>query len=158
MTDYCILAAYAVILGLFTSRGGAHKARDSLFVLLCFGASVLYMNENNNPAWIDHLVISMLFVPAIAFTSKRVAISSMCYTIFQWATSGEYILSDTSEYLIGHFSEVTIGINLLIMVALIYERYNHNYHKNSMLGDSWVINLCIHRFQIFSNKKGSGQC
>lgn len=151
MNDYCILAAYAVILG-------TSKSKDSLLLLLCFGASVLYMNENANPAWIDHLIISLLFLPAVLLTAKWVALASLCYTLFQWAVSGEYILSETSEYLIGHFAELAIGINLLIMVALIYERYNHNYHKDSMLGDSWVINLCIHRFQIFSKKKGGGTC
>jgi hypothetical protein len=151
MNDYCILAAYAVILGF-------SKSKDSLLLLICFGASVLYMNENSHPAWIDHLIISLAFLPAVVLTTKWVAISSLCYTIFQWATSGEYILSETSEYLIGNFSELAIGINLLIMVSLIYERYNYNYHTDSMLGDSWVINLCIRHFQIFSKKKGEGQC
>ncbi len=151
MNDYCILATYAVILGL-------SKSKDSLMLLICFGASVLYMNENNNPAWVDHLTISLIFLPAVLLTAKWVAISSLCYTLFQWAVSGEYILSETSEYLIAHFGETAIILNLLIMVALIYERYNHNYHTNSMLGDSWIINLCIHHFQILSNKKGNGQC
>lgn len=103
MNDYCILAAYAVILGLF-------KSKDSLLLLLCFGASVLYMNENSNPNWVDHLIISILFMPAILLTAKWVSIASICYTLFQWAVSGEYIISETSEYLIGHFTEAAIGI------------------------------------------------
>lgn len=151
MNDYCLLAAYAIILGCF-------KSKDSFIILLCFGLSVLYMNENHNPAWADHLIISILFAPAIILTAKWVSISSICYTILQWAVSGEYILSDTSEYLIGSFSELAIGVNLLIMAALIYERYNHNYHKDSIVGDSWIINICIHHFQVLSRKKRGGQC
>lgn len=155
MINIILLAAYAVILGLF-------KSKDSFIMLLSFFFSVCYVESSHfdlHPAWVNHLVISLIFTPSILLTAKWVSISSICYTVFHWSVSGEYILSETSEYLIGSFTEIAVSINLLIMAALIYERYNHNYHKSSLLGDSWVINLCIHHFQISSEKrKRGGQC
>jgi len=154
MINLILLAAYAVILGLF-------KSKDSLIMLLSFFFSVCYAMSgafDSHPSWANHLIISLIFLPSILLTAKWVSITSICYTLFHWAVSGEYLISETSEYLIGSFHEVAISINLLIMVALIYERYNHDYHKDSMLGDSWIINLCIHHFQISSGKKRGGQC
>ena len=154
MINIVILTAYAVILAY-------SKTKDSLLILLSFFASLVYVESSAfaiHASDTNHLVISLFFLPAFLLCTKWVSVASLCYTIFHWLVSGEYLFFSDTEILIGVFYELAISINLLIMVALCYERYNHNYHKNSLLADSWIINLCIHRLQIFSNKKRGGQC
>ena len=150
MIDFALLAAYAVILG-------ATHSKDGLLMLLSFGASMLYTQSgmfDAHPAWANHLIVSVVFFPAILLTAKWVSITTICYAIFQWLTAGEYIFFKTSEFLIGPFAEIAASLNLLIMVAIVHERYNHNYIKNSLMADSWIINICIRHSQISSKEKG----
>lgn len=154
MIDLILLGLYAVILG-FT------HSKDGLLMLASFSLSVAYTHSlyfEAHPAWANHLIVSIIFMPAILLCAKWVSIASIFYAFFQWVTSGEYLFFDETEIFISIFKEATTVLNLLIMAALIYERYNYNYHKDSLLADSWVINLCIRHLQISSKSKESEQC
>jgi|GEM_PF-2346390 len=161
MIDLLLLSAYVVILGLTATR-------DSMYCMLSFAVSATYMwlyglessvYGNAFPPWIDHLIISLSFIPTVILSSKMVSIACICYAVFQWLTAGEYIFSDQSEFLIGVFVEVTTALNLCIMAAIFHDRHNYDYNQNSLLANSWIINLCRHYLQAsHTHKNGKGQC
>lgn len=160
MSDYVLLATYIVILG-------SIKTIDSFYAVVFFGLTVGYtdafMLDNSYfgdilPPETDHLVISLLLMPAIIGATKMVSLSFASYAIFQWLTAGEYLISDTSEILIGNFASVAITLNLLIMAALIYGRHNYINHKNSLMANSWIIHLCHHYRQTSRAKGKEGRC
>lgn len=155
MTDLILLALYVMLMGTI-------KTKDSILAVLSFGLSVAYTHSplfDSHPAFANHLLVSLCFIPAIIFSTKIVCIPLICYAMFQWLTSGEYLFFDTTEILIGSFKEIATALNLLIMAAILYDRHNYNYHKHNVLDDSWIINLCHHIKQNSrDSKKRKSQC
>ena len=161
MSDYVLLATYLVILG-------SIKTIDSFIAVVFFGLTVGYADffmfndshfGNLFTPDLDHILISLILIPAIITSSKPVALSFGGYAVLQWLAAGEYLMSDTSEFIIGNFASVAIALNLLIMAALIYGRHNYINHKNSLMANSWIITLCHHYRQTSSgSQKREGQC
>lgn len=153
MLDIIILSLLVVIMGTI-------KTRDSLVVAISSGVSIWYSFSNAwdaSPAWINHLVVVLIFIPSIILiTTKVVFLSVLCFALLHFFTSIEYGVFDNTEFLIGNFYYISSALYLCIMVALCYDRHNYDYSKTAQLGNSWIINLCRHYTQVIRASKAKG--
>lgn len=134
---YC-LAAYLLILG-------RTKTRDAILVCLCFFVSVWYTDfgylYHAQPAWMNHLIISLLILPAAFFACKPVSLALIGYISYHWLIAGDYIFFEHSHtFLSLSFFIVSPFLNIVIMVALIYARFYYNHHPYCGMGRGWLSN------------------
>jgi hypothetical protein len=134
----------AVCIALYTIILGSLKTRDSLAVLIAFSVSVLYTSSTLfelHSAVINHIVVSLSFIPFIYFLSKPVCLSVLGYVLYHWLIAGDYLLTDKETILSMTFSIVSPSINVIIMVSLIYAGINNKYRTNLNLGGGWFSHL-----------------
>lgn len=134
----------AICIALYTIILGSIKTKDSIVVLIAFLFSVLYTSSflfEIHPAWLNHIIISLIFIPAIYFLSKPVCISVMFYTVYHWLISGDYIYTTSVTWLSMSFYYVSPTINLLIMASLIYAGTDNKYRADFDVDAGWLPNL-----------------
>lgn len=131
------------------------KNKDSLAVLLAFVLSVLYTSSSmfdSNPSYVNHLIVSICFVPSFWFLSKPVFFAVLLYSLYHWFVAFDYIYyPNTVTFLSGNFYLTAIAINGLIMAVLFYVRRKGNYIRITGMGRGWLPDI-LHR--VFDNKKG----
>ena len=137
MIDFVLLASYALALGAF-------KTRDSLVVLVAFGATCIYASSDAwaaHPAWLNHIIYSLLMLPLTWFLSKQVCIAVITYISFHWVTAGDYIFFPERELNPGDFGLVAILFNLYILATLIKDGLKNA--GNISLDRGWLADLVV---------------
>lgn len=132
--DAICIALYVIILGTL-------KTKDSMWVTIAFIVSVCYTSSSwfeIHPAWLNHVVISLIFIPILYFLSKPVCISIILYTIYHWLISGDYIYTTSETWLSMTFIYVSPTINLIIMTSLVYAGTNNKHRANLDLDAGWL--------------------
>lgn len=138
----------AICIALYTIILGNMKTKDSMIVLIAFSFSVLYTSSplfDVHSAWLNHIVISLIFIPSIYFLSKPVCISVSIYAVYHWLISGDYIYTTSNTWLSMTFHYVSPTINFLIMASIVYAGTNNKYRANLDLGAGWLPNLLSHK-------------
>ena len=137
LNTLCI-AAYVILLG-------SLQTRDSMFVLLAFGASVLY---TSSPAWLmhtdwmNHVVISLFFIPIIWFVTFPVFLAVSSYVVYHWVVAGDYIFFNNDVTFVSKsFIYVSPTLNLLMMLAIIYASYNKQYNSRLDMAGGWLSHI-----------------
>lgn len=133
-------------------------SKDSFIVLLCFAASVVYTSTGlwvaHSPV-INHLVITLCFIPSLWFLSKVVCLSVMGYIVYHWVISGDYLFyPGVATPLSSTFIYVSPALNAMIMVALIYAGWTGKHIKYCRMGRGWLPDY-LHNF--FCTEKMEGR-
>lgn len=134
----------AICIALYTIILGSLKTRDSLAVLIAFSFSVLYTSStlfDLHSSVINHIIVSISFIPVIYFLSKPVCLSVLVYVSYHWLIAGDYLLTDKETILSSTFGVVSPSINVIIMVSLVYAGINDRYRTNLNLGRGWFPHL-----------------
>lgn len=143
----------AVCLALYAGILGMQKTRDSIVIAASFAASVAYSSSaywDSHPASINHLIISLCFIPSLFCLCKRVTFAAFAYVVYHWVIAGDYIFFTEKTIISQTFGIVSPSLNAVIMVALIYAGIRGECIRVNSLAGGWLSN---HILRLVHHKK-----